>query len=48
MLTKAWLKQKVGAGLMVKWLSSRALLQRPGVSPVWILGVDMALLNRPC
>ena len=30
-----------------KQLSSRALLQRPRVSPVWILGVDMALLIRP-
>ena len=33
-----------GAGPMVEWLSSRTLLQRL----VRILGVDMALLVKPC
>ena len=33
---------------MAEWLSSLALLQWPRVSPVRILGVDLALLIRPC
>ena len=33
---------------MPEWLSSCALLQWPRVSPVWILGADMAPLIRPC
>ena len=37
-----------GAGPMAEWLSSQALLQWPRVSLVRILGVDMALLIRPC
>ena len=32
---------------MAEWLSLHALLQRPRVSLVWILGVDMAPLIRP-
>ena len=36
------------AGPLAKWLSSCALLRRPRVLPVWILGVDMAPLLRPC
>ena len=31
-----------------EWLSSGALLQRPRVLPVRILGVNMAPLVRPC
>ena len=31
-----------------QWLSSRALLRGSRVSPVWILGMDMALLIKPC
>ena len=38
----------LGAGPVAEWLSSRAPLQWPGVSPVQILGVDMAPLIRPC
>ena len=38
----------IWASPVAKWLSLRALLQWPGVLPVWILGVDMALLIRPC
>ena len=37
-----------GAGPVAEWLSSLALLQPPRVSPVRILGADMALLIRPC
>ena len=37
-----------GTGPMAKWLSSHALLRRPRVLWVWILGVDMAPLIRPC
>ena len=37
-----------GAGLVAEWLSPRAPLQRPTVSPVWILGADVAPLLRPC
>ena len=40
--------QNKGAGPAAEWLSSRTLLQRPRVSLVQILGVDMALLIRPC
>ena len=31
---------------MAEWLSSCALLQRPRVSLVWILGVDLALSSN--
>ena len=37
-----------GASPVAKWLSSRAPLRRPRVSPVWILGADMAPLIMPC
>ena len=37
-----------GAGPVAKWLSSHAPLRRSRVSPVWILGTDMAPLIRPC
>ena len=37
-----------GAGPVAQWLSSRAPLQRPRVSWVWILGTDMAPLIKPC
>ena len=40
-------KQVLGAGPVAEWLSSRALLQRPRVSSVWILGPDMAPPIRP-
>ena len=33
---------------VAEWLGSCALLWRPGVSLVWILGVDMAPLIKPC
>ena len=36
-----------GAGPVAEWLSSRTLLQRPGVSLVRILGADIAPLIRP-
>ena len=36
-----------GAGPVAEWLSSRAPLWRPRVSPVRILGADMAPLIRP-
>ena len=35
-----------GADPLAKWWSSCARLQWPGVSPVWILGVDMAPLIK--
>uniref|UniRef100_A0A9L0R703 Uncharacterized protein n=1 Tax=Equus caballus TaxID=9796 RepID=A0A9L0R703_HORSE len=35
------------AGPVAEWLSSRAPLERPRVSLVWILGVDMAPVVRP-
>ena len=35
------------AGPVAEWLSSRTPLRWPRVSPVQILGVDMAPLNRP-
>ena len=38
----------IGSGPMAEWLSSRALLRRPWVSLVRILGTDMALLLQPC
>ena len=41
-------KQSLGAGPMAKRLSLRALLQWPRVSPVRILGADMAPLVKPC
>ena len=34
----------VGGWPVAEWLSSRAVLQRPRVSLVWILGVDLAVL----
>ena len=37
----------LGAGPVAEWLNSHAPLWQPRVSPVCILGVDMALLNRP-
>ena len=37
-----------GAGPVAEWLSLHALLWRPRVSPVRILGVDMAPLIKPC
>ena len=37
-----------GAGLVAEWLSLCTLLRRPRVSPVPILGVDLALLIKPC
>ena len=37
----------IGADPIVEWLSSCAPLRRPRVSPVWILGADMAPLIRP-
>ena len=40
--------QEHGAGPMAKSLSLCALLQRPRVSLVRILGVDMAPLGKPC
>ena len=41
-------KMYSGAGPVAEWLSSRALLQRPRISPVRILGGDLALLIKPC
>ena len=38
----------LGAGPVAEWLNSRALLPRPRVSPVRILGTEMAPLIRPC
>ena len=40
-------KMMGGAGPVAEWLSSHALLQPPGVSPVRILGVDVVPLVRP-
>ena len=37
----------VGTGPVAEWLSLRSLLRRPRVSPVRILGADMALLIKP-
>ena len=37
-----------GAGPVAEWLSSRAPLPWPGVSPVQVLGADMAPLIQPC
>lgn len=37
-----------GLGPAAQWLSSCAPLGRPRVSPARILGVDTALLIRPC
>ena len=33
---------------VAEWLSSCALLQWPRVSQIWILGMDMTLLIKPC
>ena len=41
-------EHRQGAGPMAEWLSSRTLLQQPGVLLVQILGMDMAPLLRPC
>ena len=41
-------KHNPGAGPVADWLSSLALLQRPRVSLVRILGADMAPLIKPC
>ena len=41
-------KGKFGAGPMAEWLSSHALLQWPRVSPIQILGADMAPPIKPC
>ena len=38
----------IGASPAAQWLSSCAPLRRPRVSPVWILGTDMAPLIKPC
>ena len=40
-------ENECGAGPMAEWLSSHGPLRRPRVSPVRILGVDMAPLVRP-
>ena len=37
-----------GAGPGAEWLSLHALLWQPGVSPLQILGTDLALLIKPC
>ena len=42
------LKNCPGADPVAEWLSLYAPLQQPRVSLVWILGVDMAPLIRPC
>ena len=44
----AFKKQFLGASPVAKCLGSHAPLQRPGISPVRILGADMALLIKPC
>ena len=41
-------KVKLEAGPTAQWLSSCALLPRPRVSPVQMLGVDLAPLIKPC
>ena len=41
------IKKQKRASPEVKWLSSRALLWRPRVSPARILGTDMSPLIRP-
>ena len=38
----------LGAGPVVEWLSLHTPLWQPRVSPVQILGTDIALLIRPC
>ena len=38
----------LGAGPMAEWLSSHAPLWWPRVSPVRMLGTDLALLIKPC
>ena len=43
-ITRQW----SGTGPMAEWLSSRAPLWRPWISPIWILGADTAPLFRPC
>ena len=43
------LKEKsLGTSPVAEWLSSRALLWRPRVLAVRILGIDMELLIRSC
>ena len=46
-LSFLWRLEICQASRVAEWLSSRALLRRPRVSPVWILGADMAPLIRP-
>ena len=41
-------KADFGAGPVAEWLSSPTPLRRPRVSPVWILGADVAPLIGPC
>ena len=43
--TESIQEYSIGASPVAEWLRSRALLPRPRV---WILGMDMALLTRPC
>ena len=42
------IKAGIGASVVAEWLSLCALLRWPRVSPVWILGADMAPLIGPC
>ena len=37
-----------GACPVAEWLSSRAPLWQPRISPVWILNADMAPFLKPC
>ena len=37
-----------GAGPVARWLSSHTPLWQPRVSPVWILGTELAPLVKPC
>ena len=39
---------RMGTGPIAEWLSSHSPLQRPRLSPVGILGVDLVLLIKPC
>ena len=47
-LQKFKIKLLSGGLTLAEWLSSPALLRRPRVSLVRILGTDMAPLVRPC
>ena len=42
-----YFKNLPGADPVAKWLGSCTLLRWPRVSPVWILGVDLARLIKP-